>query len=637
MDEQSTGATPENPVTGAPDQPTPTTDQPPAAAESAGQLTAEAPPSPWQPGTPTADLPQSAWQPTPPPAGLPQGAWQPGTPANLPQNPWQPTAPPAAWQPQQAWPDPGPWHPPLKTDAGLPPSWHAPLRTDLIPLPQPRKRRRKRVVLIAAAVVVLLIAGVTTWLAWPPDRSPFEQAVASLAAQRVVNYKAELPDGSTFDGHVTDHGDAVGTLTGDDERFPFTIVNGKLWVRLNGKTPPPGTAPNLDTNLLSNRWITGDVGVLAPLRQQAATPGTIADQLRREVAATPKLPTPSDEGTTINNLPVLKADTPNGTLYVAKQEPYRVLRWVDKGTKKSQAAFTDPGRKLRLNGGQGGYSGMGTVDFTPVTANDVDQTYDDLETDVGQLGNAVDTSVSFTVDQFDNLDHYNDCEAAGCAVTAHVTATPMSGGPVPAEVTVSFTSTVTIDDIPAGSCTGTAKVPSRGAGTLSCVDTDIHTGYKQADDNASAAAEAKAGDAPIVYYWLTVKANLDPFIPATVDTVAEGKRLESLRPDHACGWTDKGGTGKTAIGLYDSFDGRLDTARFPDFEIHVFQNGEPYGEFGPSGWFAKPGGVAVPAGPPAQLNDLLKNAAVAFMKANGTLKDGDDISGDKWKRPASHC
>ncbi|MFC0429734.1 hypothetical protein [Kutzneria buriramensis] len=569
-------------------------------------------------------------------------SWQPGTPtASLPQSSWQPTTPPAAsWQPQQAWPDPGPWHPPLKADAGLPPSWHAPLRTDLIPLPQPRKRRRTRIILIAAAVVVLLIAGVTTWLAWPPDRSPFEQAVANLAAQPVVNYTSTLPDGTVFDGRVTKQGDSVGWLTGDTMvKFRYMILNGQLFVRVDGNVLPHGISGDFDANRLKNRWITGDLGALASLANQNVTPTAIADRLRAEVAATPKLPTPSDDGTLVDGVPVLKADTPNGTLYVAKDQPYRVVRWIDKGTRKSTVAFADPGRKLQLNGTRASYSGLGTVDFTPMDADDVDRTYDDLEADTGQLGDAVNTGMVFHLDDIDNLDSYNKCEQTGCTVTAHLTSA-ISGslGQLPSTVDVQMTAEVSVDGIPAGSCSTTAKEPSHGSYALSCVDTDMHAAFAQADAKALADALAKSNpNDDYVYYSVLAEVHVYPYALASLDLTAVGKRLESARPDHACGWTDKGGAGRTTLNLYDKFDARLDTARFPDFEIHVFQDGRPYGDFGPSGWFAKQGGVAVPAGPPAKLNDLLKNAAVAFMKASGTLKDGDDTSGDKWKRPASHC
>ncbi|EWM18135.1 hypothetical protein [Kutzneria sp. 744] len=90
------------------------------------------------------------------------------------------------------------------------------------------------------------------------------------------------------------------------------------------------------------------------------------------------------------------------------------------------------------------------------------------------------------------------------------------------------------------------------------------------------------------------------------------------------------------MNLYDKFTARLDTARFPDFEIHVFQGGQAYGDFGPSGWFAK-NGAATPSDPPAKLQQMLKDASVAFMKTAGTLKDGDSTDGDKWKRPAQKC
>jgi hypothetical protein len=634
---------------------------------------ADAPPSHWQPnGQQPIGQPQSQWPPATPASYAPPQGWQQsgdqsmvamqaGAPvpvANLPQSPWQPNGqeltagqtaslPPTQWQApgqlplvQPAWPAPTqPWHPPLVATADLPPNWHAPLRTDLVPI-VPRKRRSKKMILIAAAVVVLLIAGVTTWLAWPPDRSPFEQAVANLAAQPVVNYSAELPDGSQFDGRVTTQGDAVGWLMADRTtglKFPFLLANGTMYLKLNGIQFPPGVLQDAyDQSGLKNRWITGDVGELKALAQQDATPAAIGGKLRDEVARTEKLPPPSDDGTTINGVAVLKGDTPDGTLYVAKEQPYRVIRWIDKNTKRAAVAFTNPGHKLQLNGERASYTGLGTADFKPMTADDVDQTYDEMETDVSQLGDAINASVQYTVSAVDNLEHFDDCEAAGCEVVTHFTATTSPGTSPPAEVTAQMSASVTIDDVPAGSCGSTTKVASSGAVTMSCLDKDMHAGFQQADDKAKAKAKAESGDLGYYSWFVYVRAKVHALALATVDLAAESKRLESLRPDRACGWSDKGGAGKVPVNLYDKFTARLDTARYPDFEIHVFQDGQAYGDFGPSGWFAR-NGAATPSDPPAKLQQLLKDASVAFMKSAGTLKDGDSTDGDKWKRPATKC
>jgi hypothetical protein len=400
---------------------------------------------------------------------------------------------------------------------------------------------------------------------------------------------------------------------------------------------PPGTDRSLLANSgLANRWITGDVGALKSLMQQEATPAAIADKLRDEVARTEKLPTPSDDGTTIDGLPVLKGDTPNGTLYVAKNEPYRVVRWVDKLTKKSAAAFTNPGHKLLLNGERAGYTGLGTADFKPMSADNIDQMYDEMETDVGQLGNAIDSSVHYQVSAIDNLEHFDDCEAAGCQVVAHFTATTTPDTAPPAELTAQMSASVTIDGVAAGSCSTTGKVGTSGAVTMSCLDKDMHGGFTQANDKAKADAIAASGGSGYVFWYLQVRALVHAEALAPVDVAAAGKRLESFRPDRACGWSEKGGSGRVPISLYDKFTARMDTARYPDFEIHVFQNGQPYGDYGPSGWFGK-NGAATPSDPPARLQDALKEAAVKFMQTAGTLKDGDSTEGDKWKRPATRC
>jgi len=609
----------------------PVADTPPAAPA------VELPQSPWQPTTPATYAPPSQWQ----TGQQPPSTWQPTPVANLPQTTWQPTAqfPPMApvVQPvQQVWPQPAErWHPPLVANADLPPGWHAPLRTDLVP-GQPRKRRGKRLIMIAAAVVVLLVAGVTTWLVWPPDRSPFEQAVANLAAQPVADYRADLPDGSQFDGRVTNQGDAVGSLTGGGLKFPFLIANGKLYVQLAGGIVPPGVEAKLPSGVkLTNRWATGDLGELAPLLKQDVTPAAIADKLRDQVARTDKLPTPNDDGTTINNVAVLKADTPDGTLYVAKNQPYRVVRWIDKTTKKAASAFDNPGHRLQLNGARAAYSGLGTATFTPMSDDDVDKTYDDMETDVGQLGDAINTDVQLSEGDIVQDDALDKCVQAGCAISVHFTAAPKLNAKVPAQVPVQMNADVFLNDLPAGSCSSTATVASTGVATLTCVDKDMKGPFDQANAKAKADAEAKAIGG---YYSWIVEAKVDIYaVPlAPVDTVAEGKRLESFRPDHACGWTDKGGTARDPKVLDGNFTVRFDTARFPDFELHVFQDGRFYGDYGPSGWFAK-NGSAVPTTVPKDLEGELTTLAITFMKAQGTLKDGDNTDGDNWKRPAPRC
>jgi hypothetical protein len=361
----------------------------------------------------------------------------------------------------------------------------------------PRPRRRGRTILIAAAVVVLLAAGVTTWLVWPPDRSPFEQAVANLAAQPMVDYTAALPNTTRFAGRVTRQGDAVGWLTDvSAAKYPFATVHGQTFVRLDGSLAPSDTLSFIDSGLLHGRWITGDIGDLASLAKQELTPAATADKLRDEVARTQDLPTPGDDGTTVDNVAVLKADTPDGTLYVARSQPYRVVRWVDKSLR--------------------------TVDFATVTADGVDKAYDELETDAGQLGNAVDTGLTFKVDKFDDND-FTACATTGCPLTMHFTVTPMPGATAPAEVTATMTVDVTIDDIAAGSCSVTTKVTTQGLSTMSCVDTGMNAGYRQAS-----AANVDT---------LTEKAKATTYALATVDPAAEVTRLKSLRPGRACGGT----------------------------------------------------------------------------------------------------
>ncbi|MFC0429735.1 hypothetical protein [Kutzneria buriramensis] len=376
------------------------------------------------------------------------------------------------------------------------PGTGAPPPTDSTP--QPRKRRGRRTILIAAAVVALLVAGVTTWLVWPPDRSPFEQAVAGLAAQPMVDYTASLPNTTRFAGRVTREGDAVGWLTDvSAAKYPFVTVHGQTFVRMDGSLAPSSTLSFIDTGLLHGRWITGDIGDLAALAKQEVTPAAIAGKLRDEVARTADLPTPGDDGTTVDNVAVLKADTPDGTLYVARSQPYRVVRWVDR-------------------------KALGTVDFATVTADGVDKAYDELETDVGQLGNAVDTGLTFKADSYDD-NNFTACAATGCAMTVHFSVTPMPGATVPAEVTATMTVNAKIDDAAAGSCSVTAKVATQGLTTLSCVDTGMNAGYQQAIGSGVPT--------------LTELAKATAYALATVDPTAEGKRLKSLRPDHACGGT----------------------------------------------------------------------------------------------------
>ena len=505
-----------------------------------------------------------------------------------------------------------------------PPGWHPPLVLHWQPVFVPPPRRRRTRLVLAIVAVVLLIAGVTTWIVWPkpPDRSPFEQAVSSLATEPVAHYSAELSDGMTWDSRVTSHGDLVGWIGDNQIKFPVLVVGGKEYVKEPNGTQVPGSATHLGAELIKDKWLTGDLGDLVPVLKQEIDPSALAARMRDALAKTPKLPGPDDPGTVVDDVPVLTGDTPGGTIYVARSAPYRVVRWVENTSHVTTAAFV------------GSHSGQNQLDFTPMTADAVDQTYDELETDTSQLGDAVDASVKFTVD---SLDHGMDIKACGdnnCVVTANITATPRPGMTPPAQVTAKLTANVALNDVPSGSCTSTAKVASSGSSSISCTDRDSAAGYQQADSTAKSSAEAKATPGTFYTWYVEAKADVVVFALADVDVVGQQRQLEAYRPHGACGWTEQGGTGKTAITLYDKFSARIDTARAPDFEIRVYDNGDEYGFFGSNGWFSK-NGSPLPSRPPARLESMLADVAVAYMRQTGRLSPTDPVT--SWRRPAPPC
>jgi hypothetical protein len=437
-------------------------------------------------------------------------------------------------------------------------------------------RGDRRVLLLGSIAVVVLasVVGLIAWLAGPApeqNRDPFDQAVATLAAAPAVHYRSSALGGAmTSDVRLTSHEDAVGTITLDGQPFGVLTVGGKTFLK-----PPDGLLPDQGTNsaaALKGKWITGrditDGGTFAPILKQLLSPSKLAQKLGDALRETADFPTTDDPGTTVNGVPALKATTPAGDLYVAKNAPYRVLRLTPTGgsverlpklhglptlpsppqmpsvphsvspsplspsTVRSIAFKLDDAsaqsRPSPTAPGEGGGEALGDTDFPSMSPEDVDNTFNDLQSATRQLSNAVDKDIQFKLSGNVVL----NCSEAGCVVTGNVTnhvtssaqRTTVTGG----QVTAELTATVEIEGRSAGGCTSTGSLPLNGTGQISCRDSAAGAVFAAVTAEKKARAEAEsraAGGRPVPY---TISGTGMAYVNATaqVNVEQEIQRLE---------------------------------------------------------------------------------------------------------------
>jgi pretoxin HINT domain-containing protein len=408
--------------------------------------------------------------------------------------------------------------------------------------------RRGWVVFGSIMLVVALVTGLATSLVWssPANRDPFDKAVTNLAAAPGLHYRNPVESGSIrWDARVTSHGEVIGSIEQAGQKVDMLAVGGKTYLKA-----PDGLLPGTSTHTtpLRGKWITGDSALFGPLLSQALSPATLAGTLRHALDETTRFPT-TDAPSTINGTPALKASTPSGDLYVSQDAPYRVLRYVPSGhtpelpplprpgTRSlpqipSTPSLLDPGRQWRLS-----QPGFGEMDIDPMSAPEVDKTYNDLEDNAKQLTNVINSSTNFQLKGKADI----SCGAGGCTVTATVTntntASAGAGATLTGQVTAEMTATVSINGLPAGGCTQVSPLPLNGTGSISCTDPEAGPVFTEA--NAIAEAKAKATATPGSTYRWTVYSYAPVVVLARAQVNVE-KLIEDLRlkrQDAACSET----------------------------------------------------------------------------------------------------
>jgi hypothetical protein len=403
------------------------------------------------------------------------------------------------------------------------------------PVSPPRSwRHRHRWLLIGSAcvLVVALAAGLTIWLVRPAgesDRTPFERAVANLAAAPAVRYGTSLL-GVRLDATVTSDGGVLGTFTIAGQRFGLLGIGGRNYLKA-----PTGSLPGLPgstaSGVVKDRWVTGGAGLFGTASQQLLSPPALARRLFNALDGTRDLPRATKPNGQVNGVSALKASTPAGDLYVAASPPYRVLRLVPPAPLAGLPSLPRLPSLPSLPSGRGVPSLPGLpslpgklrsavtavlaagdlhlfwelpraptppapagaaesqLDLTSLTPAEVDQAYSDLSSNTKQLSSAVDTSAQFAIQGNAQL----SCGPAGCSVTATVrnelTAT---GGSkvVGAQVSAELSATVFINGEPAGGCVSPpTPVTANGTAELSCVDPEAGAVFSavQAEEQAAAA------------------------------------------------------------------------------------------------------------------------------------------------------
>ncbi|WP_409463234.1 polymorphic toxin-type HINT domain-containing protein [Amycolatopsis sp. GA6-003] len=380
-------------------------------------------------------------------------------------------------------------------------------------------------------VVVVLVAALVTWLAWPSspkDRAAFEQALDRLAAAEGVRYTDTAIYGEKRDITTTRFGEQFGvTGTPGLERLDQGVlrVGGKVYTKF--QRDHPGRL---------GKWKSGDPNdeyMYGNLIKEFPPPQDLAARLTAALADVPDLPSPADPdlpALSVGGVPALRAETADGTLYVAKDAPHRVLRLEPQGvlspsrlpelTERSSLPDLPSARPATDSTGEESQG----MDLAPIEGDQADQMYDTLAEDTKGLADAVDNGIHFNLTAAGTF----NCSAAGCAITesyrADVSAQAKSrvtGGKVTAKLTVT---NVRIDGRPAGGCTSPpTTIPITGdstAGQLSCTDPEAGPVFAAVDAEYAQRAQqqANASGGRVTLRWTdTADAEIDALAVAQVE------------------------------------------------------------------------------------------------------------------------
>ncbi|MGW2180522.1 hypothetical protein ACWCXX_20960 [Streptomyces sp. NPDC001732] len=351
-------------------------------------------------------------------------------------------------------------------------------------------------------MALVLIAGLIVWLNLPSserNREPFDRAVSRLGTAQGMRYTTtEVDNGLTGkktrqDITVTAHGEQYGTVS-----IPDLGIDLKM-LRVGGRTYSYETS--------DGPWAKWEAGgyssLLGPISGRRPAPGKLADQLSKALDALPRLPAPEDPdlpALTVGGVPALRADTAMGALLVAKEPPYRVLRF-EPAVKKPSPDQAQPTGKEEAPPAAPASEGL---NLFPVSEAQADRMYDTLAADTAQLTNAEDAEVDFTLEGSGTL----KCRANGChlrqAFTGELStdaATRITAG----RITVSMRVTLDIEGRKAGECTSrpqslrvTGKTVS-GQQSCSAPEAGPVWAAVDAEKRAAARAESRATGRTVTY------------------------------------------------------------------------------------------------------------------------------------------
>ncbi|WP_328401192.1 Hint domain-containing protein [Streptomyces sp. NBC_00390] len=409
---------------------------------------------------------------------------------------------------------------------------------------------RQRMLLLggAGALVLALVAGL---LAWGNDSDsdagervakrnlkPFIRAVDALAQAPGLRYQDTSFAGITENEiTVTAGGSQFGTTGSGNEKHGRDVlhVGGKTFMRWQeDPSPGPDVEPGTKT---PSEWMLGmDDGsqLLGDALKRMPTPSGLAEVLSKALGEVDEAPSADDSRQrplTVEGTPALGVDTSAGRLLVTKQEPYRVLRLepydlsevVDK-VRNGETATEIP----RVTTGPLAAGDSEGMDLTPVVGAAVDAMFKTLLAHTGQLKDASDHGINFSLDGSGDM----NCGSSGCTANQRFTGQVSSrakGRITKGEVTAVLSADFSIGGQSAGRCTsrrGTFPVTGNSvSGTLTCSDPGAGAVYTSvaAKYKAQAEAQSRAGGGRPVRYSIPLRANT--LIDARALAAVEVKQL----------------------------------------------------------------------------------------------------------------
>ncbi|RZS34916.1 hypothetical protein EV193_108266 [Herbihabitans rhizosphaerae] len=346
----------------------------------------------------------------------------------------------------------------------------------------PKGRKRIRLFIAIGGLVVVLVAGLITVLVVTGEsdhRDKFYAAVADLAGQPMVHYKASLA-GAELDVEATADGAALGGITLAGQRAKLMSVGGKSYLRVPDFMLET-VAPKQSPADLRGKWITGTEGPLGAALGDVMSPGKLADRIRAALDRTSEFP---DSEEPVNGAAALKVTTPDGDLFITKDAPHRVLRFGGAVSTGSPAVPPLPSMpKLpsmpsmpsmpslppipEMPGVRDSPTASIRIDVSYVTRSQAEETIRVLITEAGGLREAIDVSLWFEVDAAGMIDPI-DCGASKCPVRVQVStfAPPgkVAGGTVGADLRLEMS----INGSDAGTCRASARLPAPGSAPMTC-------------------------------------------------------------------------------------------------------------------------------------------------------------------------